>query len=550
MVAPQPDLQRRINNTDGIVKANKSEFVPGLFTKYPWDYIDINTHTVLTDVQPWIEGLTMSSTSLSLDIQIPNIQACWGPFFTVIDKVLVLCVDFSDKPATIAASTVNNRFFLTTGDTFLNYYKEVSHSRWIPTGEVHGWYRAPHPYTYYINNDNGYGLYPNNVTRLVEDTIDLAIADPAINWALLDTNGNGKIDNIVVVHAGSEAAWTGNTNDFWAHMSTIFPQKSSPTGQTIYQYVLVSEFMQPGAAQRIGVDCHEFGHLLALPDLYDISNNSNGIGNYSLMSTGCWANNGLKPVHLDAWSKYKLGFTDVTTDPQGLVTLNNVEDMAVTPLSVKYTTTDPKEYFLLENRQKTLFDTYLPADGIFIWHINENQSLNNNELCFLVGLVQADGLKDLENKYNSGDSGDTYPGSTNKRAFGRYTTPNSKLCNDTYKNILIYDISNSGNTMTFDATLSNCVAVDVISPPHIEAIDMTITKSTEPCLIGSCTVTIDVTWQNTGGASGTFTPSIIIDSDPPITLASETLNVGSTVIRTFTVSNLTAAAHAICPDPN
>jgi immune inhibitor A len=125
------------------------------------------------------------STSIS-----PNIQSCWGPFFTVIDKVLVLCVDFSDKPATTIISTINNRFFSTTGDTFLNYYKEVSYSKWIPSGEVHGWYRAPYPYTYYINNDNGYGVYPNNVVRLVEDTIDMAIADPALSWALFDTHGN------------------------------------------------------------------------------------------------------------------------------------------------------------------------------------------------------------------------------------------------------------------------------------------------------------------------------------------------------------------------
>jgi len=559
MVAPHPDLQRRINNTDGIVDANKSEFISGLYTKYPWDYIDLNTHSVLTTTQPWIEELTISPMSVSLDID-QNIQSCWGPFFTVIDKILVLCIDFSDKPATTNISTINNRFFSTTGDTFLNYYKEVSFSTYIPTGEIHGWYRAPQPYTYYINNDNGYGLYPNNITRLVEDAIDMAIADPTIDWASFDTNGNGKIDNIIVVHAGSEAAWTGNTNDFWAHVSTLFPQKSVG-GKSIYQYELVSEYIYPGATQRIGIDAHEFGHLIGLPDLYDYSNNSNGVGNYSLMGAGCWANNGLKPVHLDIWSKYKLGFINVTTDPNGMVTLNNIETNQ-TNAAVKITTSDTKEYFLMENRQRTLFDTYLPGDGILIWHINENQSLNNNELCFLAGLVQADGLKDLENKYNNGDAGDPFPGSTNNRIFGRYTTPNSSLCNGTARQMSITDISNSGSVMTFNSTIPvippppppNCYIVEVVTPPNITATNMIVTKSTDPCFVGVCAVTIDVIWQNTGGASGTFIPGISIDGGAPITLSSVTLspyqNAGDVVTRTFTISTMIAAPHTICPVPN
>ncbi len=557
MVTPHPELQRRISNTDNIVKANKSEFVPGLSTKYPGDYIDLDTHTILTDIQPWIEDVEISSI-LSTPQSFTHPKVLWGPFFTTIDRVLVLCVDFSDLEATITIPTINNRFFSTTGDSFLTYFKEVSYSKWIPNGEVHGWYRAPNPRTYYINNDNGYGTYPNNAKRLVEDTIDLAITDPTINWALFDKNGNGSIDSIIVIHAGAEAAWNGATNLFWAHMSTITSTKYAQS-KSINKYALTSEYIYSGASQRIGIDCHEFGHLLNLPDLYDNSNNSNGVGNYSLMGSGCWINNGLKPVHLDAWSKYKLGFMDITANPQGLVTVDNVETTAD---AMKYSTTDIKEYFLIENRQKTLFDTYLPGDGLLIWHINENKLNNNNEACFLVGLVQADGLKDLENKVNNGDAGDPFPGSANKRSFGPTTTPSSLLCNDTTRDISITSISNSGNSMTFNATVSsvlpspspNCGIVTILAPAHIEATTMTVDKSLDPCRSGSCTVTIRVTWRNTGGVSGTFTPTILVDSNPVTLSPDVTLNpfetVGDSIIKTFTLSNLTAATHDICPYPN
>jgi immune inhibitor A len=548
MVAPHPDLQRKINNTDNIVKADKSEFIPNLSTKYPGDYIDLDTHTILMDIKPWIEDIDILSSS--------PIQNLWGPFFTTIDRVLILCVDFSDLAAVTTIPTINNRFFSKTQDSFLTYYKEVSYDKWIPNGEVHGWYRAPHPHTYYINNDNGYGVYPNNARRLVEDTIDLALADPAINWALFDSNGNGKIDNIIVIHSGAEAAWSGSTSLFWAHSSTITTTKYAGA-KSIDKYLLTSEYMYSGATQRIGVDCHEFGHMLNLPDLYDNSNNSYGVGDYSLMGMGCWANNGLKPVHFDAWSKYKLGFMDITKNPQGVVTVNNVETNAD---AIKYTTADPNEYFLIENRQQILFDTYLSGNGLLIWHINENRLNNNDETCYLVGLVQADNLKDLENKYNYGDTGDPFPGSSNKRSFGTTTTPSSLLCDSTTRNMSITSISNSGNSMTFTASVpaivptppTNCGLVSVLLPAHIEATTMTI-DTASPCIAGTCATTVKVTWRNTGGVSGIFTPTIII-GDTPVTSTEVTLNafetVGDSVIVTFTPTLTTSGTINICPDPN
>ena len=565
MVAPYPDLQRKIDNTDNIVKANKSEFVPNLSIKYPEDYIDLDTHTVLMDIQPWVEDIAILSSSpieetdaiQNNTIQNNTIQNLWGPFFTTIDRVLVLCVNFSDLSAVTTIPAINDRFFSTTQDSFLTYYKEVSYDKWIPNGEVHGWYMAPHPRSYYINADNGYGTYPNNARRLVEDTIDLALADPAIDWSLFDSNDNGKIDNIIVVHAGAEAAWSGSPSLFWAHSSTITITKYADV-KSIDKYLFTSEYTYPGASQRIGVDCHEFGHLLNLPDLYDNTNSSYGVGNYSLMGTGCWANDGLKPVHLDAWSKYKLRFMDITKNPQGAVTVDNAETNAD---AIKYTTTDPNEYFLIENRQNTLFDTHLPGNGLLIWHINENKSSNNDKACFLVGLVQADNLKDLENKYNYGDTGDPFPGSSNKRSFGTTTTPNSILCDSTIRDMSITSISNSGNSMTFNASVpaivptppTNCGLVWVLLPAHIEATTMTIDKSPGPCIAGTCVVTVKVTWRNTGGVSGIFTPTVMI-GDTPVTSTEVTLNafetVGDSVIVTFTPIVTTSGTLSICPEPN
>jgi immune inhibitor A len=73
-----------------------------------------------------------------------------------------------------------------------------------------------------------------------------------------------------------------------------------------------------------------------------------------------------------------------------------------------------QEYFLLETRCKVGYDKHLPAEGLLIWHIDEAISDNTNETHYMVGLVQADGKKDLELSVNTGDDGDPFPGSSQK----------------------------------------------------------------------------------------------------------------------------------------
>jgi immune inhibitor A len=442
MVTPYTDLHRRLRNTDNIVRSNRIEIASQLHAQYPNDYVDVNTHSTMKRVMPWVD---VASPLRLQTTETQNLQPM------SVDKILILCVDFPDKPHQISVETIYNRFFSDTGNSLKNYYKEISYSRYIPEGEAYGWYTAPQPSTYYANKENGFGKYPNSAEKLVEDVIELAKNDPniPIDWQSFDTNRNGYIDNIFIVHSGAEAAYTGDLNDLWAHVYVI-PTPKIVQNENVWVYAMTSEYLNlPTDFQIIGGDCHEFGHLLGLPDLYDVSDKSNGVGIYSLMGSGSWGGKGATPTHLDAWSKHVLGFADAIVNPTGIVSLTDIETNSNI---VKYTTSDPKEYFLIENRRKLLFDISLPAEGLLIWHINENQKYNDNEMCFMVGLEQADGLKDLEDKANFGDSGDSYPGTTNNRSFGINTDPGSALCNSARQKLLITDISNSDTFMTFNSS--------------------------------------------------------------------------------------------------
>ena len=464
MVSPSPDFHRKITNTDNIVQAQKAHLLPGLLGKYPEDYIDIDLLNNLKTKKPWIEPIAkyIQGMQSSATEQQPTLSK----LSPGRDKILVVCVDFIDKPATIPISTIYNRFFGTTGKSLKNYYSENSYGTYVPDGIVVGWYRVPQTYAYYRDDpstpgcDYGiHGSYPHNVQKLFEDVLDKVNNDPSISSTTLsglDTDGDGLLNRIIVVHAGAESAYGGSCNEIWAVTWGIYPK--TVKSKTFGTFATSAEYLNaPTDQQRSGIDCHEYGHVLGLPDLYDYSGNTNGVGIWSLMSGGSWGNDyAITPPHLDAWSKYKFGWVTPIINPRGLTYIDNAE---TNNQIVKYTTLYINEYFLVENRQKIGFDSYLPGSGILIWHINENVDQHTNRYCHTVSLIQADGLQDLENKRNGGDLGDPYPGTYNNISFGMYTTPNSSLCCSPQPcsgiawNMLIDNISNSAYTMSFDSIL-------------------------------------------------------------------------------------------------
>ena len=66
---------------------------------------------------------------------------------------------------------------------------------------------------------------------------DAAVAaDPDVNFAPYDNDGNGFVDAFIVVHAGSGGEQTGNPGDIWSHKWTLpsvvrrrTRRRSSPT---------------------------------------------------------------------------------------------------------------------------------------------------------------------------------------------------------------------------------------------------------------------------------------------------------------------------------
>src|SRR5438034_2185732 len=206
---------------------------------------------------------------------------------------------------------------------------------------------------------------------------------------------------------------------------------------------------------------HETGHGFGLPDLYDTSNQTEGIGEYSLMGSGNYTSP-LSPSRLDAWSLNELGW--VTIFP---IATDNTYTFGPAPISdtafyLPVGGANPRgEYFLLENRQRVQSDSAMLRDhcqawyasptpptscggGLLIWHVDSAQiasALPANQVdsgpIHGLAIVQADGYQNLDNDpgvrcfpsaptptcSDRGDAGDLYPGPTGNVAFNPTSTP-------------------------------------------------------------------------------------------------------------------------------
>ena len=366
-------------------------------------------------------------------------------------RVAVVLVEFPDAAMGAQASRFEELFFstgeLATGSV-TEYYREVTGGLVEIVGEVVGPLMMPNPVSWYANGNYGIGN-PTGEPRANVMAADAAkLADAVLDLTPYDNDGNGYVDAFVVVHAGRGGEETGDPNDIWSHKWTL-PAEYVADGTRVFAYLTIPE------DAKLGVSAHELGHLLfGFPDLYDTDYTSEGVGDWCLMAGGSWNGGGDTPAHPSAWCKAQQGWADVVT-----VTADGPLELADVKQSRQVHRlwtggASGSEYFLVENRQQTGYDAMLPGGGLLVWHVDDAQQDNTDENHYLVGLLQADGLAELENAVNRGDGGDCWPGSTDARTLDATTTPSTLTYAGLDSGVRLHDVSDPGVTMTVTVSVS------------------------------------------------------------------------------------------------
>ncbi|MFA5329374.1 MAG: M6 family metalloprotease domain-containing protein [Prolixibacteraceae bacterium] len=311
-----------------------------------------------------------------------------------------------------------------------DYYSENSWGQLDLTVTVAGPYTAANNMAYYGANDsNGDDANPR---ALITEAVTLA--DPDVNYSDFDNDADGTVDGIYVIYAGYGEEYSGVSSDaIWAHAWAISPVYLD--GERVSNYSCSAELRGNSGTGicRIGVICHEFGHVLGASDFYDTDYNTNGqyegTGNWDLMSGGSWNNSGITPAHHNPYTKiYVYGWASATTITSGAdITLNNAEQNSDSFYRVN--TPTPNEYFLIENRQKQLFDLSIPGHGMVIYHVDENyintagNSINTTSHQGMYPICAIAPGNPPTEYGNINSSGLPFPGSGNRTAFTDDTTP-------------------------------------------------------------------------------------------------------------------------------
>ncbi|HBU69828.1 MAG TPA: hypothetical protein DEE98_05530 [Elusimicrobia bacterium] len=368
-------------------------------------------------------------------------------------KVLAIRVHFSaGTPISAASDTVG--FFSKLRD----YYAENSYGLLTVTATI---------------TANDYTL-PSTILSYGDET------DSALVKLITDTVNASKndydfslYDHVMIYHAGYGEEESDSSTDLW---SLFYDYSYSVDGKTFNGFTVVPELAASGVSP-LGVICHEYGHQLGLPDLYDttVSGGRSTCGAWSLMDYPYGADNsGKNPPHLDPWCKNYLKFIDLSSREVN----TSVSSLAMSDIETSQTAgfvkipadTSSSEYFIAELRApdstRIQYDLSTPLSttgkGVLVWHIDDSialdparlvmNNINSGSPNLGVDVVEAD----LNTVYPPGKAASVY--GTNSA----FSSPQSDTFSGVQTSISVANILISGFSATVSVIkLASSSALDV-----------------------------------------------------------------------------------------
>ena len=270
------------------------------------------------------------------------------------------------------------------------YFHDVSFGQYNPHFDVVGPVTVSQNYSYYGKNDrNGNDQAPE---EMVMEACRLAYSQYSIDFSLYDNDDDNTVDFVYVLYAGYGEADGGASNTVWPHAYSLTEAGKSLTlgGKKIDKYACSNEMSSiSGYHDGIGTFCHEFTHVLGLPDFYNTANGTNRtLGDWDILDYGCYNNDGNTPCAFSGYERFFCGWAtpELLVDPAyySLKELNGSNTVLLISHTDRHNLigNDPDStiFYLLENRQQTGWDKYLKGHGLMLTKVNYSYSkwYNNN----------------------------------------------------------------------------------------------------------------------------------------------------------------------------
>ena len=277
------------------------------------------------------------------------------------------------------------------------FFADQSNGSYRPIFDVYGPVTLDYPTAHYGTDLVGEQAGSDSLaTDAVIEACMIADQQYDIDWSNYDSDNDGAIDFVYMMFAGKGQAAGGASYTIWPHNWTTYAAMyygrcsyewgvdNVIDGLYIYNYACSAELTINGGLTGIGTLCHEFGHVMGLPDLYDIKYGdvyaSHMTPNtWNIMDGGSYNGGEHCPPNYDPWQKYFFGWqipvnlgttgNDITLKPVGT---EGATAYQINASGTQMTPTTKGLSYYIENRQQTGWDEYTPAHGLLLWKADFN----------------------------------------------------------------------------------------------------------------------------------------------------------------------------------
>ena len=344
------------------------------------------------------------------------------------------------------------------GGSVRDYFVDQSYGLFSPKFQIVGKVKLPKSRAYYGHN-SGSSVHVN-VDEFYQNAVRQAL-QLGVSFKTFETE-HPNIPLVILYFAGASensSLESGSEDYLWSAF------KESPyeiDGHSFQSYLVVGELINHYKSENgellrdaqtnpivdyaelegPGVKCHEICHALGLPDAYDIQNSYLGTPDYlDLMDYGQYVTTmGERPMGLSAYQRNCLGWlrlSNLEKDRTGYYHLLPLHSKVLEANSENKSQAfllrnaqNPKEFFILENRQPSTWFPQNLGKGMLVYHVDydayawDSNRVNVEAKQQRYEIVPADGKRQTHNEGSKNDfAGDFFPGFKNVTSWTATTSP-------------------------------------------------------------------------------------------------------------------------------
>ena len=364
------------------------------------------------------------------------------------NRSLVVLVEFEDVSFTVAnpkdyfTRQLNEPGFSDYGGygSAVDYYKDASNGLYVPQFDVYGPVKIDKEASFFYDRNSK----NKKMDVLIKKALTALHEEGEVDFSNYDLDEDGTVDTVFFYYAGYGSA-DSETETIWPHQGDYrwyasFGSSLRFDGKVVGPYACANELKgwNPQNGYRypwrdgsepwvdgIGTFCHEYGHVLGLPDMYDVNYDDDNPtvtpGQWDVMDQGSYNFEACRPPLMSAYEQWVCRWLEFEDAVDGtsyqLDALGNSDSPYAVRIQIPSNsdaTTFQNEYFVIEARDNSKWDSIFPEPGLMVWRINYNKNIWSNNSVNTGGIAHVEIIYADDENYPLYADGNIYPGGPNE----------------------------------------------------------------------------------------------------------------------------------------